>query len=251
MNPIIEFFRIFLYIPIANVLIYFYVTLGSNLGLAILALTALLRLLLIPSTLKSFSISAKQKELAPEVEKLKKKYGDNKTLFAQKQMELYKEHGFNPMAGCLPQLPQLIVVIVLYQVLLDLFRRDPSYFNSIVYWPFLKFSEGVTFNTNFFYLDLSQKDPYYALPVLAGLAQLLLSKISMPQAKKMEKLAEKTPDSKDDIMYNMQSQMIYTLPVITVIFGITLPSGLVLYWFASTLFILIQQWLLSKRQLKK
>ena len=100
------------------------------------------------------------------------------------------------------------------------------------------------------YMDLAKKDPYYILPILAGLSQLVLSKLSLPQTNKLEKIAEKTPDKQDDVMYNMQKQMIYMMPVMTIFIGISLPSGLVLYWFLATLFGLAQQWILNKKLLK-
>lgn len=246
-----DIFKISIYIPILNILVFFYVVFGHNLAIAITALTLLIRAVLIPVTLPALKGAAKQRELAPELSDLKKKYGDNKTLLAQKQMELYKAHGFNPASGCLPQIVQLVILIVLYQVLLDIFKHNPAYFNGMLYFPFMKFSETETFNTAFFYMDLAKKDQYYVLPILAGLSQLVLSKISMPQAQKMEKLADKTPDKQDDVMYNMQKQMIYMMPIMTIFIGISLPSGLVLYWFLATLFGLVQQWILNKRLLKK
>lgn len=248
---IIDIFKVILYVPLLNVLIFFYTTLGYNLGIAITALTVFSKLVLIPITIPSLKAMTKQRELAPEISELQSKYKGNKTLLAQKQMELYKKHGFNPASGCLPQIVQLIILIVLYQVLLAIFQHGPSYFNEMIYPPLMKFNQDAVFNTNFLYLDLTKKDPYFILPVLAGLTQFVLSKISMPQAKKMEKLAEKTPDKKDDMAYNMQKQMLYMMPVITVFIGASLPSGLVLYWFWASAFALIQQWIMNKRQLQK
>jgi len=138
----------------------------------------------------------------------------------------------------------------LYQVLLDIFRHPPAYFNEMLYFPSLKFAQTDVFNTAFLYMDLAKKDPYYILPILAGLSQLVLSKLSLPQTNKLEKIAEKTPDKQDDVMYNMQKQMIYMMPVMTIFIGISLPSGLVLYWFLATLFGLAQQWILNKKLLK-
>ncbi len=250
-ESILEIFRVTLYIPILNILIFFYIYLGHNLGVAITALTAFSKLILIPLTIPSLKAMVKQRELAPEIADLQKKYGSNKTLLAQKQMELYKKHGFNPASGCLPQIIQLVILIVLYQVLLAIFQHGPSYFNENIYLPFMKFPQDAVFNTRFFHLDLTKKDPYFILPVLAGLTQFALSKISMPTVNKMEKLAEKTPDKKDDVAYNMQKQMIYMMPIMTVFIGISLPSGLVLYWFWASAFALVQQWIMNKKQLKK
>jgi len=81
-----------LYTPILNLLVFFYHYLGNNMGLAIIMLTVLIKVLLFPLTKPSIEAAKKQKELKPEIDKLKKKYKD-KSVFAQKQMELYKEHG--------------------------------------------------------------------------------------------------------------------------------------------------------------
>lgn len=106
-------------------------------------------------------------------------------------------------------------------------------------------------NTSFFYLDLGKPDPFVILPILAGVAQFITSKVMMPAVKKGEALAEKTDDNKDDLMYNMQKQMLYFMPVMTVVIGYKLPSGLALYWFVTTLFSLVQQVLLQKVYTKK
>jgi YidC/Oxa1 family membrane protein insertase len=69
----------------------------------------------------------------------------------------------------------------------------------------------------------------------------------LPRTKKEEKLAEKTTDKKDDVLYNMQEQMLYLAPIMTVLFGWQLPSGLVLYWLLTTLVSLAQQWYFERR----
>jgi YidC/Oxa1 family membrane protein insertase len=95
--------------------------------------------------------------------------------------------------------------------------------------------------TSFLYLDLTKPDPFIILPGLSGAAQFWASKLMLPTVKKEEKLAEKTADKSDDIMYNMQEQMLYLAPLMTILIGFKLPSGLVLYWFVTTVFSLIQQ----------
>src|SRR4030066_1865707 len=107
--------NLILYQPLVNALIFFYNFLFSNFGLAIIVLTMIIRSLLIPLTLPSMRAAQKMKELAPEIAKLKKKHGHDKQQLAKAQMELYRRHGANPAAGCLPQIVQLIVLIALYQ----------------------------------------------------------------------------------------------------------------------------------------
>jgi len=92
--------------PLLNALIFLYNLLGQNLGWAIIGLTLLIRGVLTPLTLPSLKSGQKMKELQPELNKLKEKYGQDKQVFAKKQLELFQSHGVNPAAGCLPQIIQ-------------------------------------------------------------------------------------------------------------------------------------------------
>ena len=79
-------------------------------------------------------------------------------------------------------------------------------------------------------------------------SQFVLSKLMMPQTKKMESIAKNTPDKADDIMYNMQEQMVYTMPILTFIIGIGLPSGLAWYWLVSTVITALQYKISNRKQ---
>ena len=238
----------FLYHPILNLLVFFYQILFQNLGLAILAMTVVLRAALIPLTLPTLKAAQKQKDLAPELEKLKKKHKDNKEKLAKAQMELYRQHGVNPAAGCLPQILQLIILIALYQAFIQVLSNDGQAvlkLNEILYFDFLKLDPARTINASFGPWTLSQPDRFFVLPILAGLSQLLLSKMMRPAVVKGSKEAKKTPDKSDDLMYTMQEQMLYMMPLMTIFIGWRLPSGLVLYWLATTVFSLVQQYFVS------
>ena len=102
--------------PILNILVALYDVTGS-LGVGIILLTLLVRTLLIPVIIPSMRQMKKQKELQPELEKLKKKYKDDKKKMAEAQMDLFKKHGLNPVSGCLSQIPMLIVLIAVYNVI--------------------------------------------------------------------------------------------------------------------------------------
>ena len=108
--------QLLLYQPILNALIFLYKVLFNNLGLAIIALTVIVRFALSPIMTNQLKSAKKMQELAPELEKLKRKFKDDKQKLMQAQMELYKNHGVNPASGCLPQIVQLIVLISLYPV---------------------------------------------------------------------------------------------------------------------------------------
>ncbi len=212
-------------------------------ALAILAVTLLVKVVTYPMTKNSYEIAKKQRELKPKFDELKAKYKDDKQKLAQKQMELYKQEGINPASGCLPQLFTFIFILApLYSIFNTLFQDHQvmlDTINSMLYnWDYLKFQPDQQLNTNLFNIDLAR--PNYVLPVLAAAAQFYLSRLMAPATKKVEKVAENTPDKVDDIMYNMQEQMLYTMPILTLVIGISLPAGLVWYWLVSTVLTALQ-----------
>ncbi|MFC1711050.1 YidC/Oxa1 family membrane protein insertase [Patescibacteria group bacterium] len=256
-----------LYQPLVNLLILFYKILAQNLGLAIIGLTMAIRTVLIPLTKPSLEAAKKMKDLAPELNKLKEKHKKDKQALAQAQLALYKKHGVNPGAGCLPQIVQIIILIALFQAFNQVLSGDGDIVNKLndVLYGFLRFKEGEVINTNFLYLNLTNPDliklPFelnffgFKLDKLPGLfliaaavSQYFSSKTMMPQAKVSEEKAKKTPQQEDDMAATMQKQMLYMMPLMTLIIGFKFASGLVLYWLTFSLFMLIQQ---LKMQSKK
>jgi YidC/Oxa1 family membrane protein insertase len=262
-----EIWNILLYQPLLNALILFYNLLFQNLGLAIIALTVLIRVLLIPLTLPSMRASNKMKELAPELEKLKRKHGKDKQAYAKAQMELYRQHGANPAAGCLPQIVQLIILIALYQAFRQVLYLNGDVIQRLneVLYSALQLPTDTVINTRFLFLDLTQPD-IFKLPegflggvipgipgvllISAALVQFFSSRMMMPVAQKAEKRAKKTPGEADDMAATMQKQMLYLFPLMTILIGFTFPSGLVLYWFVFSTLTAGQQYLLNARSNK-
>lgn len=239
-----------LYHPTLNLLIILYRLLFSDLGLAIIVLTILIRVVLYPLTVSSLRDARKQQQLKGELDAIKKKFEGDKKKQADAQMELFRRHGINPAAGCLPQIVQFALLITLYQVFMNILSvgaNGLANLNPLLYLSSLKFMPWETINTHFLYLDLTKPDPYIIIPGLAGAAQFWASKIMLPVTKKAEATAKETLDKKDDFMYNMQEQMLYLMPVMTVFIGWKLPSGLVLYWLVTTVFSLGQQILVNRK----
>lgn len=253
--------NVLLFQPILNVLIFLYNLLFSNLGLAIVFLTLIIRLILIPLTSPQLKASHKMQELAPELEKLRKKFKDDKQKLMQAQMDLYKRNNINPAAGCLPQIVQLILLITLFQVFNQVIRSGVetiAVLNEKLYPPF-KFAEGAVLNLDFLHLNLAKPDliqipGFFALPgifvVLATVFQFLSSKLMAPNIKAGEKGAEATEQKTDDVAVSMQKQMLYLFPLMTLVFGYTMPSGVILYWFIFSLFSYFQQLLINKNKAK-
>ncbi len=222
----------FIYQPILSTLLWLYQITGHNLGFAIILLTLVVRAILIPFTLPQLRSAKKMATLKPELDALKKKHGHDAKLFQQKQLEFYKTHKVNPAAGCLPFIAQFIVLIALYQVFMKTLGGD-----------------GMgEINATFLLWDLKSKDTTYILPVLAGLLQFVMSLTILPAVENQPEKRPGTPEQKQDVAEmatSMQQQMVFMMPIMTVIFSIQFPSGLALYWVITTAFSLVQQLMVS------
>ncbi|OGM02590.1 hypothetical protein A2115_01065 [Candidatus Woesebacteria bacterium GWA1_41_8] len=245
-------FTVLLIQPLTNGLILFYKLLGGNLGLAIIGFSLFLRVVLNPLTKPYMESMRKMKDLGPQLNKLKKKYKDDKVKFMQAQTDFYKEKGINPSAGCLPYLLQIVVLIAFFNVFTTTLTNGDlaQSFNTLLYEP-LKFSQNEQVNTRFLYMDITKPDTIH-LPgvnfefpgpvlILAALVQFLSAKVMAPYVKEEEKVAKKTKEGSDDFQVAMQQSMIYTFPLFTLIIGLRFASGLALYWFVFSLSQMYQQ----------
>jgi YidC/Oxa1 family membrane protein insertase len=243
--------------PLANGLVLFYRVLG-NMGLAILAFSVALRLVLTPLTRPYMESMKKMRSYAGDLEKLKKRHKGDRVKLAKAQADFYKEKGINPSSGCLPYLLQIVVLIFLFRLFTAVFANGGGVsenFNQFMYEP-LRFAEGQEVDTRFLYLDITQPDKLngvlglndFPLPIpgvfllLASVLQFLSAKISMPYIEAQKKLAKKTPEKSDDFATTMQSSMIYTFPLMTILIGISFPSSLALYWLAFSAYQVAQQY---------
>jgi YidC/Oxa1 family membrane protein insertase len=190
-------------LPLLQVMRWFY-SIFANWGLAIIALTILVRLITFPFTYVSYKSMKAMQKIQPEIARLKEIYKDNTQQLNQEMLKLMRDNKVNPMGGCVPMLLQLPVFWALYQVLQ----------NSIELYhaPFFGWIH-----------DLSLKDPYYVLPVLMGIVMFIQQKL--------------TPNTMDPA----QAKVMLFMPVIFSFIMLSVPSGLTLYIFVSTLFGIIQQ----------
>lgn len=225
----INLWNTLLYQPLSQFLIFIYRLVG-NFGISILIFTAIIRLILVPITAPALKSAKKMQDLKPHLDKLKEVHGKDKTRLQQEQLKLYKEHGVNPAAGCLPYLVQFLVLIALYQVFIFFLT------NSKI--------DNVPVDMNFLWLNLAKPDKLYILPVIAGITQLILSLMMMPKGalEKNKQITVKGEKKEEDMATSMNKQMMIVMPIMTVFIGISLPSGLALYWIATTVFSIIQQY---------
>lgn len=220
------------YQPILSTLTWLYGATGNNLGFAIIVLTLLVRSILIPFTLPQMKSAKKMAALKPELDALKRKHGSDSKLLQQKTLELYQKNKINPAAGCLPFIAQFVVLIALYQVFMStLGGNGMGEINSLFLW-----------------WDLKIKDSTYVLPVLAGVLQLITSVTLLPAIENEPSKRDGTKEQKEDVAemaQTMQQQMVFMMPIMTVIFSLQFPSGLALYWVITTAFSLVQQLIVS------
>lgn len=223
-----------LYEPFYNLLMLIvWVIPGHYVGVAIVLLTVLVRVVLLPSSLKAARFQVKNNELQPKINKIKAEIKDSQEQ-TKAIMALYKEEGHSPLGSCLPLLIQMPILIVLYSV----FRHGLTVNGFSALYSFIPRPE--TINTAFLGFDLTKNDPWI-LPIIAAGFQLLLSYMMLP--KKVKGAVE---EKSNDPMAMMSKQMLFLPAIITVFFGRTMPAALVIYWIVTTVFSIGQQWYVNK-----
>ncbi|MCK5490257.1 MAG: membrane protein insertase YidC [Candidatus Pacebacteria bacterium] len=238
-----------IYYPLFNLMVFFYnIVPGNDIGIAIILLTLFVRFVLYPMNTKSIKSQKKLQEIQPLMKKIQTKYKDNKEEQAKRLMALYQKHKINPLSGCLPILIQLPILIALYRVFINGFKDESL---AIVY-PFI---------TNPGHLDpmfiglVNLSETNLPLALMAGILQFFQTKMMMGDKvkdKKVEEDKEKSAEDKtQDFAQSMMKQMMYILPIMTFFFAMSFPSGLALYWVVTTLFAIIQQMIIMKKQDKE
>ena len=255
MNP----FEVFLTTPILNLLVALYKALNAiylpgALGFAIILLTVIIRMILWPLTTSQLKSSQKMAALKPHLDRIKAEHGHDKTRHQQEVNKLYKEHGVNPLAGCLPLLLQIPVFIALYNVLLKIVQVNGDFLANInqrLYSPFL-YLESVP-DVSFFGFNLSSKPNEWqqvgilllAIPIVTGLLQFIQSKMLSPAKAPVQPEKKEGKGDLEDSMAAMQSQMTLIMPAMIAFFSYGFPVGLSLYWNTFTVIGIIQQYKIS------
>ncbi|MHC4453160.1 MAG: membrane protein insertase YidC [Planctomycetota bacterium] len=204
-----------------------------NYGIAILLLTFMVKLILFPLTRKSQMSMFKMQQLQPLIGQLKAKYKGDKQRMGQEQMKLFKQHGVNPMSGCMPIMLQMPVFFALFRTLQLSFEMRQA--------PFVSWISDLSKPDTLLQLPFSLPflgDGLNLLPIVMGIASFV-----------QMKLTPKTV-SGDDPQAKMQQKMMQMMPIIFPFILYTMPSGLTLYWTTSTL-ISIGEQMFIRRSIKK
>jgi YidC/Oxa1 family membrane protein insertase len=181
-----------------------------NWGIAIIALTIVIKLLFFRLSAASYKSMAKMRTVQPKIQSIRDQYADDKAKQQQAMMELWKKEKINPMGGCLPMLIQMPVFIALYWVLLESVELRHA--------PFILWIK-----------DLSAMDPYFILPILMGISMWL-----------MQRLNPAPPDP-------MQAKIMMYMPIAFTFLMMWFPAGLVLYWLCNNLLSFAQQYVVTRQ----
>lgn len=196
--------RYFVY-PLSFSLDWFAGVLWDEYGLAILIVTIIIRLIILPLTIKQYRSSKAMQALQPELQKIRNKYKDNTQKQQEETMKLFQQHGVNPLAGCFPLLVQMPVLFALYHAIM----RNPEISEHTFLW-----------------MKLGDKDPYYVLPLLAALTTYIQQKL----------MSSQTPAQ-------MQALMVI-FPILIFVMAMNFASALPLYWVYSNIFTIVQTYFL-------
>lgn len=249
--------------PILNLLVLIYqgfiaLHVPFALSLAIIALTVVIRLILSPFTAAQLRSAKKMQDIAPHLSNLKDKHKGDAQKLQQETMRLYKEHGVNPVAGCLPVLIQLPIIWALYTVLHKIVSlpadKVVGEVNKFLYndaWnlqrPWDTQLLGISIAQS--PLKIIESSGWVSFEALILLIPILTAVLQFIQTKMMMSPKPKTEVKKDkrepDFATAFQAQSLYIFPAMIGFFSFTLPIGLSLYWNTFTIFGILQQYKLQ------
>jgi YidC/Oxa1 family membrane protein insertase len=186
----------------------------GNWGWSIIFLTLIIKAMFFHLSATSYKSMAKMRKMQPKLKALKERFGDDRQKMNQAMMDMYKKEKINPLGGCLPIVVQIPVFIALYWVLLESVEMRQA--------PFMLWIN-----------NLSDKDPYFILPVIMGVSMLVQQRLN--------------PTPMDPV----QAKVMMVLPLVFTVFFAFFPSGLVLYWVVNNLVSIAQQWYITNKLIKE
>ena len=220
--------------PVLNVLVALTNLLGGSFGLAIIALTVIVRLISWPLTKRQLNSTKAMQEMQPKIQELQKKYGKNQQKLQQEMMKLYKEAGINPL-GCLwPMLIQLPIWIALYQAIMSALATTPESLlglgQRLYSWGIV--NQAIPLSSSFLWLDLGQPDPYLILAIIVGGTMWVQQKMT-------------TAPAVDTRQQSTNRMMTLLMPLMFGFLTLMFPSGLALYWAVSNIIGIVTQYFVT------
>jgi len=228
--------------PIYNTLVYLInIVPGGDVGIAIVVLTIIVKVILLPISLKAAKTQYAMRQIEPAITKIKEKYKKDREKLARATMEAYKDAGVNPFASIILVIIQIPIIIALY---LSVFSgggvRLPE-INIALLYSFVPSPE--TINMIFVgIIDIAARS--LPLALLAGATQFVHTRLSLPPAKPRKKNA--SPNFKEDFARSMQLQMRYVMPLIIFVIAYTISASIALYFFVSNLIAIAQEFIVRR-----
>jgi YidC/Oxa1 family membrane protein insertase len=227
-----ELWNVAFFQPMLNGLILLYHLLFQNFGVTIILFTILIRLVLLPLTLRQLRSTKAMTAIQSRLLELQKKYARDKKRLAEEQMKLYKEAGINP-TGCIwPMLLQIPIWIALYQAILKGLAASPEELQSLsAYLYSSSLIQGIVpLRGEFLWLNLAQPDTTLVLPVLVGVSMWVQQKMIT------------TTTTTDPRQQSMNNLMLWMMPMMFALFTFQFASGLAIYWTASNIIGIVIQY---------
>ncbi|WP_332634391.1 YidC family membrane integrase SpoIIIJ [Halalkalibacter flavus] len=204
------FWDSYLVYPLSWLIIYFADIFNGSYGLSIIVVTILLRILILPLMIKQTKSAKAMQAIQPEMQKLREKYSakDQKTQqkLQQEMMAMFQEHGVNPLAGCLPLFIQMPILLAFYHAIMR---------------------TGEIGNQPFLWFELGTPDPFFILPIVAGITTFIQQKMMMVTDNPQMKI------------------LLYVMPIMIFVFAIFFPTALTLYWVVGNIFMIAQTYFIT------
>ncbi|MBN1191643.1 MAG: membrane protein insertase YidC [Dehalococcoidales bacterium] len=212
-----------------NVLITLSHFLFNNFGLTIIILTIIIRLVLLPLTMRQLRATKAMSTLQPRLQELQKKYAKDRQKLAQEQMQLYKESGVNPAGCAIPMLIQFPIWIALYQAIVLTLAVNPEALLNLsrYFYSWAIPLANLPLNNSFLGMDLATGNTILA--IIVGVSMWIQQKMV-------------TPTNQDPRMQQQSQMMLWMMPIIFTFFSMSFPSGLALYWVVSNIFSIVVQY---------
>lgn len=212
------FWNEFIVYPLSQLIVWVADFAGGSFGISIVIVTIIIRLLILPLMVKQIKSSKAMQALQPEMKKLQKKYSSKDQATQQKlqqeTMALFQKHGVNPLSGCFPILIQMPILVGFYHAI--------SRTRAIA-------------EDNFLWFDLGAPDPIYLLPLIAGVTTFIQQKISMAGT------SNQNPQ---------MAMMLWIMPIMIIIFAVSFPAALSLYWVVGNIFSIAQTHFIKGPEIK-
>jgi YidC/Oxa1 family membrane protein insertase len=214
--------------PMINALLFFYDLLGNNFILAIAFFTVLIRIITLPLNMRQQRSMLRTQEMQPQIAAIQKKYRDN----PQKMQEEFRKIGYNPadtLTGCLPTLIQFPILIGLYRAITTILGTTPQSLFELVprVYPAINLTPLIPVENKFLWLNLSQPDPFFILPIVVVVSMFIQQELLAP-----------TPsgqNQQDNPAASMSQSMQYTMPLMFGFFSLQFPSGLSIYFILANI----------------